>query len=90
MWKSLTLFPIPLFCFYDEHLLFHEIKCKTILCHKRREKINKGLETRMATHSSSCLGIPMNRGDWQATVHGVTKGRTRRATNTLKQEVCIP
>ena len=21
----------------------------------------------------SCLGIPMNRGDWRATVHGVTE-----------------
>lgn len=37
MWKSFTLFPIPLFCFYDEYLLFHEIN-KTILCHKRKEK----------------------------------------------------
>ena len=24
-----------------------------------------------------CLGNPMHRGAWQATVHGVTKGRTR-------------
>ena len=24
----------------------------------------------------SCLGKPMNRGAWQATVHGVTKNRT--------------
>ena len=24
----------------------------------------------------SCLGNPMNRGAWQATVHGVTKSRT--------------
>ena len=23
-----------------------------------------------------CLGNPMHRGAWQATVHGVTKGRT--------------
>ena len=24
----------------------------------------------------SCLGNPMDRGDWWATVHGVTKSRT--------------
>ena len=35
-------------------------------------------EENMATHSSilACR-IPMDRGDWQATVHGVTKRRTR-------------
>ena len=31
------------------------------------------LEKEMATHSSSCLGNPMNIGAWWATVHGVTK-----------------
>ena len=36
------------------------------------------LEKEMATHSSilaweSCLENPMDRGDWQATVHGVSK-----------------
>lgn len=31
------------------------------------------LEKEMATNSSSCLGIPVNRGDWWATVHRVTK-----------------
>ena len=37
------------------------------------------LEKGMATHSSiySCLGNPMDRGAWQATVHGVTKSRTQ-------------
>ena len=25
----------------------------------------------------SCLGSPMDRGAWQATVHGVTESRTR-------------
>ena len=25
----------------------------------------------------SCLGNPMDRGTWQATVHGVTKSQTR-------------
>ena len=36
------------------------------------------LEKGMATHSS-ILGrrIPMDRGAWQTTVHGVTKSRTR-------------
>ena len=32
------------------------------------------LEKRMATHSKySCLGNPMDRGAWQATVHGAAK-----------------
>ena len=37
------------------------------------------LEKGMATHSSiySCLGNPMDRGAWQAIVHGVTKSQTQ-------------
>ena len=36
------------------------------------------LEEGMATHSSSLAWrIPMDRGAWRATVHGVTKSRTR-------------
>ena len=36
------------------------------------------LEKGMATHSSILHGrIPMDRGAWQATVHGVAKSRTR-------------
>ena len=31
------------------------------------------LEKEMAIHSHSCLGNPMDRGAWRATVHGVTK-----------------
>ena len=31
------------------------------------------LEEEMATHSFSCLGNPMDRGAWWATVHGVTQ-----------------
>ena len=30
----------------------------------------------------SCLGNPMNRGPWQATVHGVTKSLTQLCANT--------
>ena len=46
------------------------------------------LEKRMASHSSillrtrCCLGLPMDRGPWQATIRGVTKSRTQLATNT--------
>ena len=29
----------------------------------------------------SCLGNPMNRGSWWATVHGVTKGQTWLSTH---------
>ena len=36
------------------------------------------LEGEMATHSSTLVWrIPLDRGAWQATVHGVTKGWTR-------------
>ena len=36
------------------------------------------LEEGMATHSSILAWrVPMDRGVWQATVHGVTKSRTR-------------
>ena len=35
------------------------------------------LEEGMATHSSILAWrIPMDRGAWQATIHGVTKGQT--------------
>ena len=35
------------------------------------------LEEEMATHSQySCLGNPMDRGEWLATVRGVAKSRT--------------
>ena len=30
----------------------------------------------MATHPSSCLENPMDRGAWQATVHGVARVKT--------------
>ena len=42
------------------------------------------LEKEMATHSSNLAWrIPMNRGAWWATVHGVTKSQTRlRRLNT--------
>ena len=36
------------------------------------------LEEGMATHSNIlACGIPMDRGAWQATVHGITKSLTR-------------
>ena len=35
------------------------------------------LEESMATHSSSCLENPMDRGAWWTTVHGIKKSWTR-------------
>ena len=35
------------------------------------------LEKEMATHSSSCLGNPRDRGPWWAAVSGVAQSRTR-------------
>ena len=37
------------------------------------------LEMGMASHSSSCLENSMDRGVWQATVHGVTESDTTEA-----------
>ena len=34
------------------------------------------LEKEMATHSCSCLENPMDRGAWQAMVHGVAESQT--------------
>ena len=40
------------------------------------------LEEEMATHSSILAwGIPLDRGAWRATVHGVTKKQTRLNTS---------
>ena len=40
------------------------------------------LEEEMATHSSFCLKNPLDRGAWQATVHGVTKCWTQLSVDT--------
>ena len=34
----------------------------------------------------SCLGNPMDKGAWQATVHGVTKRRTQLSNHTHRQK----
>ena len=57
------------------------------------------LEEEMATHSFSCLGNPMDRGAWWATVHGVTQteepGRllcvshTHTHTHSLSACLCL-
>ena len=42
------------------------------------------LEEGMATHSSILAWrIPMDRGAWQATVHGVAKSHTQLSTHTI-------
>ena len=46
------------------------------------------LEKEMATHFKySCLENPMDGGAWRATVHGVTKSRTRLSDFT---PTCMP
>ena len=41
------------------------------------------LEEEMATHSNFCLESPMDRGAWQAIVHGVTKESNITATEHI-------
>ena len=46
--------------------------------------VRKVPEKEMATPPQySCLGNPMDRGAWQATVHGVTKSQTRMSTQRI-------
>ena len=47
----------------------------------KRMAIEDRLEKAMATHS--CLENPMDRGAWQAAVHGVSKSRTRLSDFTF-------
>ena len=42
-------------------------------------------EKEMTTHSSSCLGNPMDRGAWWATGHGVAKSQTWLSERTHKE-----
>ena len=42
------------------------------------------LEESMATHSSIAWRIPMDRGAWWATVHGVAKSQTRLSLKSIK------
>ena len=42
-------------------------------------------------HQYSCLGNPMDRGAWQATVHRVPKSRTRLSVHTPNPDSnCLP
>ena len=48
------------------------------------------LEEGMATHSSiPAWRIPLNRGAWWATVHGVTKSQTRLTKHSTASSVVI-
>ena len=38
----------------------------------------------------SCLGNPIDRGGWQATVHGVAKSRTQMKQLSTKHACCLP
>ena len=44
--------------------------------------VNKGGEGNGTPLQYSCLENPMDRGTWQATVHGVTKSQTQLSMNT--------
>ena len=37
-----------------------------------------------------CLGNPIDRGGWQATVHGVAKSRTQMKQLSTKHACCLP
>jgi len=48
------------------------------------------LEEEMATHSSILAWrIPMDRGAWWATVHGITKSQTRLGTYTQNNNLVL-
>ena len=47
---------------------------KEFACNAEGLGLIPGLEKGMATHSSI---LPMNRGAWWATAHGITKSQTR-------------
>ena len=38
----------------------------------------------------SCLGNPIDRGGWQATVHGVAKSQTQMKQLSTKHACCLP
>ena len=37
----------------------------------------------------SCLENPMDRGDWQTTVHGIAKSQTRLSNLTVTFHACV-
>ena len=43
----------------------------------------------MATHSSTCLENPMDRGAWRATVHAVTKSWTQLSASTNEWNIFV-
>ena len=62
---------------------------KESACQFRRPKRDSGLIPQLKRSPGggngtplrySCLGNPMDRGTWQATVHGVTKSQTQLST----------
>ena len=48
------------------------------------------LEEGMATHSSIAWRIPMDRGAWRATVHGVAKSRTVLSAQAQGSRILLP
>ena len=65
---------------------YNIVKLKNKIKFKKKQIVNAGdgvqslgwedpPKKEMATHQLSCLGNPMERGAWQATVHGVTKSQ---------------
>ena len=59
-----------------------EQKVTSIKCSKGQEKKKRDFEHHFYTFHS-CLENPMDRGAWQAAVHGVTKSRTQLSDLTF-------
>ena len=87
LYDSFSLMLFPLFCIVfsiaEESRVFHwSLSCKESNCNEGDSGLIPGLakspgEGNGYSLQYSCLGNPMDRGAWQATVHGVSKSWTQ-------------
>ena len=74
-------------CIHGASLVAHSVKNLPAVQETRVRSLGRedALEKEMATHSNVfAWGNLMDRGTWQAVVHGVAKSRTRHSVHTHK------